>query len=161
MKVPDRFELYWSQPWLDKAAKSQPFRLWLNRNGFLSPHFTIVEAACHDGTPVPKRLKKRARDHAFRMEKLRHGLGDKSIPVISWYRTDAYNRSVHGAKESRHVQADACDVDSAWVSKTGRKKVQAVAEVVFANGGVGTYPGGSMHFDSRGTRARWSSFVGW
>jgi hypothetical protein len=159
--LPDSLRRHWREPWTRAARGSRAFRSWLDRHGYLTPHFKIAEAACHDGTQIPRRLRARARNHAFNMERLRHALGDIAIPVISWYRTEAYNRSVHGAIHSRHVQADAADVSASWVDKTGRDRVQHAAEVIFADGGVGTYPAGSMHFDSRGTRARWTSYIGW
>lgn len=159
--LPAKYADHWRRPWTDQARKSGGFRRWLHAHGYLTPHFTLADARCHDGTPIPRSLVAHARDHYFRMEKLRHALGDVPIPVMSGYRTDSYNRQIHGAKASRHVHADATDVDKSWVEKVGRQRVQHAAEVIFADGGVGTYPAGSMHFDSRGYRARWSSFVGW
>lgn len=160
-QVPGKYRDLWDHPWTDKAKRHRRFRMWLQSKGYLSPHFTLAEAACHDGTPIPRRLRPKARDHAFNMEKLRHALGGHSIPIVSWYRTEAYNRQIHGAIHSQHVQACATDVSTEWVDSVGRDRVQRVAEVIFAHGGVGTYPAGSMHFDSRGTRARWTSYVGW
>jgi hypothetical protein len=134
------------------------FRRWLHRHGYLTPHFRLSEAACKDGTPVPKALIHGARDHAFALERLRHRLGDRPIQIISWYRHPAYNRRIRGASRSQHLTGKATDHPQAWVEDAGRAQVQAAANAVFAKGGVGIYPGGSMHFDSRGFFARWSSF---
>lgn len=158
--LPVKFRPHWDAPW-ERSKQTTGFRSWLDRHGYLTPNFTLRDAACHDGTPIPRSLRSHARTHAFNMERLRHALGDRPIPVLSWYRTPAYNKQTHGAIDSRHIHADATDVDTAWVSKTGRRKVQATAEIIFKDGGVGTYPAGSMHFDSRGYKARWTSFVGW
>ncbi|MDX6632756.1 MAG: hypothetical protein QOG26_761, partial [Solirubrobacterales bacterium] len=84
--------------------------------------------------------------------------GDVSLPILSPYRTPAYNRQIHGASQSRHMQADATDFAKALVDKLGRSRFMAAANRIFANGGVGVYPWGAVHVDSRGWRARWSSW---
>lgn len=134
------------------------FRRWLQRHGYLTPHFRLSEAACSDGTPVPRSTIARARRHAFRLERLRHAIGDQPIETLSWYRSPAHNAAVGGASQSRHMDAWATDHDKAWVDRVGRARVRMAAERIWGDGGVGTYPSGSMHFDSRGSRARWSSF---
>jgi hypothetical protein len=159
MQVPKRYQWQWNHPWTRKAKHGIRFRRWLNSHGLLSPHFTVAEARCADGTNVTGMVKVRARNHAFDLERLRHELGDQPIPIVSWYRTPAHNKAVHGAAHSRHMKGDATDHPKSWVDRTGRERVQRAAERVFVNGGVGTYPGGSMHFDSRGVKARWSDWV--
>lgn len=159
--LPARYHAMWDKPWSRQAALSRGFHLWCWRHGLVSPHFTRAEWGCHDGTPVPASLRRNAQRHAFNMEKFRQALGGVAIPVISAYRDDAYNRQIHGAKASRHVKGDATDVSKEWVDQIGHQRIMAAANKVFANGGVGVYPSGSMHLDSRGFKARWSSFVGW
>jgi GH25 family lysozyme M1 (1,4-beta-N-acetylmuramidase) len=156
--LPAPYRPLWAQPWNQRAAGDVKFRALLDGHGYLSPHFRLTEARCKDGTSVPGALKRRASDHAFALEALRHRLGDRPIPVISWYRSPAHNRRVGGARASKHMQAIATDHPRAWVDRVGRARVLREGNVVFARGGMGVYPSGSLHFDSRGTRARWNSF---
>jgi hypothetical protein len=156
--LPSAYESMWDKPWEDRAAKHANFRKWLEANGYLSPHFRKSEARCKDGTWVPDSLNAGARNHAFNLEKLRHKLGDRPIAITSWYRTPSHNRKVGGASKSKHIQAFATDHPKQWVDAMGRKKVLGEADVIFRNGGMGVYPGGAVHFDTRGIRARWSSW---
>jgi zinc D-Ala-D-Ala carboxypeptidase len=151
--LPRRYRRYWDHPWRWEARF-----IWLQRNGYLSPNFTLREAASKDGTPIPRRLLRKARNHAFNLEVLRHRLGDVSMPVLSWYRSPAHNAAVGGASRSQHMNAVATDFTSGWVERVGRTRVLREGERVFSNGGMGVYPAGSVHFDSRGFRARWTSF---
>lgn len=155
--VPNKFHHYWKEPW-GKAAKSAEFRRLLEKHGYLSPNFKKSEARCKCGTPVPKSLNTAARDQAFALERLRHRLGDRSIPIISWYRPGWYNDKVGGARNSQHINAVAVDVAKQTIDHLGRAKVLKAGNIVFANDGMGVYPGGSMHFDNRGYKARWDSW---
>lgn len=158
--LPAKYRYHWRHPWTRKAKYSVGFRRWLNKNRYLSPHFRKSEARQRGGNRawVPRHLLPLARNHAFNLERLRHALGDKPIPVISWYRSRAYNRAIGGASLSQHILARATDHPDSWVDRVGRARVNAAADRIWRDGGVGRYPAGSVHFDSRGTRARWSSF---
>jgi hypothetical protein len=140
------------------------FRRWLQRHGYLTPHFTLAEAASKDGTSIPRSMIRSARNHAFNLEQMRHATGDKSIPIISWYRSPAHNAAVGGASGSLHMRAVATDHPRSWSAtvryggRVGEAACDALAGRFFANGGYGDYPSGAVHFDSRGYRSRWSSF---
>lgn len=147
----------WLRPWEPAALRSEAFRDLCWKHGYLSPHFTRKEAACHDpaNTPVPTSLRANAQRQAFHLERLRHELGDKPLPILSWYRTPAWNASVGGATESRHMQADAADFTVQTIQSFGTARFDAACEKVFAKGGFGRYASGSRHGDARGSRARW------
>jgi GH25 family lysozyme M1 (1,4-beta-N-acetylmuramidase) len=155
--VPSQYWDLWKKPWDDAAAKSSKFRELCWQHGFASPHFGRKETACHDAqnSPVPANLRANAQREAFNLEKLRHELGDKPLPILSWYRTPAHNSAVGGASQSRHMQADAADFTVQTVGSFGTGRFDAACEKVFANGGFGRYSSGSRHGDSRGSRARW------
>lgn len=150
------------RPWTRKARRRRNvrFRRWLWKHGYLTPNFTRAEYRCHDSnhSEVWGVLKYRARQHCWQLERFRHGVGDKSMPILSAYRTPAYNRAIGGATLSRHMSGDATDFSLATVNAIGRDRFFNVADVVFAQDGVGRYPSGSAHLDNRGTWARWSSF---
>jgi lysozyme len=157
--LPRAYRKHWRKPWTEAAARHGGFRKWLDAHGMLSPHFSKREAGSKDGVSIDAGgVNKAARDHAFNMEKLRHLLGDVPIGPISWYRSPAHNRRVGGASRSQHMGGRATDLSRAFVDRIGPKRFFAAADVVFRRGGVGRYPGGSAHVDSRGYRARWSSF---
>jgi GH25 family lysozyme M1 (1,4-beta-N-acetylmuramidase) len=155
--VPSRYWPLWLKPWEDSASKSAKFRDMCWQHGYASPHFSRKETACHDAqnSPVPAKLRASAQREAFALEKLRHTLGDKSLPILSWYRTPAHNAAVGGASQSRHMQADAVDFTVQTVQSFGSSRFDAACEKIFANGGFGSYPSGSRHGDTRGSRARW------
>lgn len=156
--LPRRFWHHWRFPWGMRARHSAAFRKWCWQHGYLSPNFTRAEWACHDGQAIPATLRKGAQRHAFNMERLRHMLGDIPIPTISAFRDRDYNTQIGGATESKHIEAIATDHSKEWVESVGRAKFMAAAEKVFATGGLGIYPWGAFHLDSRGYKARWSSW---
>jgi GH25 family lysozyme M1 (1,4-beta-N-acetylmuramidase) len=155
--VPRQHWRNWQNPWKPAAAQSAEFRDVCWKHGYLTPHFKRKEAACHDpaNTAVPSSLRANAQRHAFNLERLRHRLGDKPLPLLSWYRTPTWNRHVGGVINSRHLQADACDFTVQTVQSFGLGRFDAACDRVFAKGGFGRYASGSRHGDSRGSRARW------
>lgn len=153
-----RFRRYWKYPYGRLARRSSRFKKFCWKHGYVSPHFTRSEWKCKNGVGVPGRLRKNAQRQAFNLEIVRHKLGDRSLSGISYYRTPSYNSQIGGASNSRHTYADATDFSVETVNKFGRGKFLAVAEKVYGNGGVGSYPSGSIHLDSRGYRARWNSW---
>jgi GH25 family lysozyme M1 (1,4-beta-N-acetylmuramidase) len=155
--VPKQHWDNWRRPWNGGAAKSAAFLKLCMKHGHLSPHFTLKEAACHDpaNTAVPTSLRRNAQRQAFALERLRHELGDKPLPVLSWYRTTSWNAAVDGASESRHLQADASDFTTQTIESFGSARFDAACEKVYARGGFGRYASGSRHGDSRGSKARW------
>jgi hypothetical protein len=165
-----RMQRLMERPWTARARRSRALRRELDRRGMITPHFTWRSYACTDGTPVPQSLRANAVRLHWKLESLRHGLGDIPIIVDGPYRTEQRNRQVGGAQGSRHVHADAADffaaqVDS-WVAKgraagrgaRSRDDVLAMSERIFRSGGVGNETSGTLHLDARGWRAR---FVTW
>lgn len=131
-----------------------------------SPHFTWAELACKDGTPVPANLRANARRLALALEQLRRALGGSPVHLLSVYRTASHNASVGGARASRHLMADAADIDvprtlAAWSRASGRTRTRDELEhairAIRAVHGVGDYPNGGLHMDARpGPRVDWS-----
>jgi hypothetical protein len=154
------------KPWTLAARKSPAARRWLDAHGYITPHFTWRSYACTDGTPVPPSLRRNAVRLHWRLELMRHRLGDVAMVVDGPYRTAEKNRAVGGASDSRHMHADAADFFASqvdrWVAKSrrlrSREDVLRIAERTFYNGGVGNETTGTLHVDARGTTAR---FVTW
>ena len=153
----------------------------------LSPHFSWAEVVVRSGysrVPLgPLRLpngkwvtpRTNARTQARMLEQVRaivnaererRHLKPGHITVLSWARSWDHNKAVGGAKDSQHLYFRACDISLDVIDRLcpwpgGRHYFDGVLNAVYAKGGVGMYPAGNRHCDSRGYRARWSSFIGW
>lgn len=150
-----------------------------------SPHFSWQEVINNSGYPaVPigpflspsgkiTTPRINSRRHAKNMERLRtevnrhrrdHLMPPTGINVLSWARSHEHNLAVGGAADSRHLYFDACDISLQEIQRlmpwnTGRTEFDTICNSIFKKGGFGTYPGGNRHVDSRGSRARWSTWV--
>jgi uncharacterized protein YcbK (DUF882 family) len=129
----------------------------------LSPHFTVHEFDCHDGTVVPTRAYQALKDLCDHyLEDLRGAFGP--VEVLSGYRHAAYNAAIGGARASFHIydlrgyQYVAADVHCRrggvrdwweWMDRVQRRAERK-------RGGLGYYPqGGFIHVDNRPYLARW------
>jgi hypothetical protein len=127
-----------------------------------SEHFSKAEFACSDGTPIPKELEGNAHRLALALEHVRRNLGNVPLDLLSVYRTPEHNKAVHGAKGSKHVTAEAADLDVASIMKHGltHDQILHAVESVPDIHGVGIYPSGAIHADVRsGGRVFWSDWV--
>lgn len=126
-----------------------------------SPHFTRAELECKGsecrGKRPPAEVEKRLTLLAADLELLRHELGG-ALGIASGYRCPVHNKRVGGAAGSRHMVGDAADL---VVPPGEQARYFAAAERVpaFRNGGIGVYPGGAVHVDRRGYKARWNSWT--
>lgn len=118
----------------------------------LSPHLTLGELACKDGTSYPPRwIESRARPLAAAFERVRTLCGDRPIVVLSAYRTEAHNRLVRGARHSQHVQGRALDLrppNGLSVEDLHNRVMAAAVETGSQIRGVGRYPT-FVHMDIR------------
>jgi uncharacterized protein YcbK (DUF882 family) len=78
--------------------------------GDLSPHFSRSEFTEHDNGALPAGMP--APSLIAALERLRSEIG-RPIPIVSGYRSPAYNAEVGGARDSRHTHGDAADISSA------------------------------------------------
>jgi hypothetical protein len=151
----------WEKPWtVDPAStKDKDFKAKCWEHGLLSPHFTRAEAAsntsgsssCQRNEPIPESLRAKAQYHAFKLERVRHALGDKPLRAVSWYRSPCHNAAVGGASLSQHKEAWATD----WNS-TGDAFDRAM-EFEFSNGGRGYqgFVGGRVRHVDNGPARTW------
>ena len=133
----------------------------------LSPHFTVEEFDCHDGTRVPASAHAALRTWCKAWgEPLRAEFGP--VRVTSGYRTPSYNRSVGGAPASFHVyslgsvRGVAADVVpargsvTAWQMWARRHYVGERWPLVLGRGAAVGYKGpGFVHLDT-GPRRTWA-----
>lgn len=122
----------------------------------LTQNFSLEEFNCKDGTTVPEKYYSNVLKVAENLEVLREYLQRPIIISGSGYRTKKHNTEVGGAPKSQHLTASAADI-----SVHGLPPMQ-IAEAIetlieegkMQQGGMGVYPT-FVHYDIRGTRARW------
>lgn len=116
-------------------------------NIHLSPHFTVKEFACHDGSDtvlIDDRL-------VTLLEKIRDRFG-KPIHINSAYRTAKYNAKIGGVSNSYHVKGMAADI---VIDGVKSKEVAQYAEKIGC-GGIGWYEAKNFtHIDTRSGCVRW------
>lgn len=137
----------------------------------VTPHFSLEEFACHDGTPYPEEWREdRLPDLAGVLEVVRVVAG-VPITILSGYRTLSYDRRLYdsspkdGSKArpetSQHPQGRAADITAeGWAPQRLHDLIIQLwrAGKLPKLGGIGLYPG-FVHVDTRpfvGHLAQWS-----
>ncbi|MCK5013328.1 MAG: DUF4157 domain-containing protein [Candidatus Omnitrophica bacterium] len=127
-----------------------------NASDASSSNFSLGEFRCRNGTDVPERFRGNVQQAMNNLEVLRTELENNSITINSGYRTPAYNQSIGGSPQSRHMCGQAADIR---VSDHTPTEVADTIETLITSqsmqqGGLGRYSS-FVHYDVRGTRARW------
>jgi len=122
----------------------------------LTKNFSREEFDCKDGTIVPKELLPNLQELAENLQALRDYL---KVPVRvtgSGYRTVVHNAKVKGAKSSQHLKAKAADINAdGYTPKQLAQQIEVLISTgIMKQGGIGIYKG-FVHYDIRGTKARW------
>lgn len=123
----------------------------------LTTNFNLNEFNCRDGTEVPLELESNVRLLAAQLQVIRDQIGIP-ITINSAYRTGAYNAIVGGSPKSQHLLAKAADITTTGHTP-GQLAVivkKLIKEKKILQGGVGIYLT-FVHYDIRGTAARWST----
>lgn len=82
----------------------------------------------------------------------------RPIVIISGYRSPERNKAVGGADKSQHIEAKAADIKIAGVptEEIYNRIDKLIAQGKIKQGGLGKYiKSGFVHYDVRGTKARW------
>jgi uncharacterized protein YcbK (DUF882 family) len=112
----------------------------------LSPHFTLSEFRCRDGSRVVL-----VHDGlVLLLEQIREHFG-RPIKINSAFRTQRYNAIIGGVPKSRHIRGYAADIS---INGVPPDDVASFAEDIGA-GGVGRYST-FTHVDVWGKDRRWS-----
>jgi len=122
----------------------------------LTKNFNLEEFDCKDGTKVPKKYLLNVKEVADNLQVLRDYLGVSVSVTGSGYRSPSHNKKVGGAKFSQHLTASGADINAEGYEP---KQLAEVIELLILKGkmkqgGLGTYPN-FVHYDIRGTKARW------
>lgn len=121
----------------------------------LTNNFSLQEFNSKCGRDIPNNVLPNIIQLAKNLQVLRDAVG-KSITITSGYRSPQHNKKIGGAKDSQHVKGLAADIK---VSGMTPKEVALVIEGLIESGkmrhgGIGIYPSW-VHYDIRGTKARW------
>lgn len=77
----------------------------------ITPHFSLDEFHCKDGTQYPKKwIRSYLKPLCSELEIIREFFGNKPIKITSGYRTPIYNRKVGGVRNSQHILGKAADI---------------------------------------------------
>lgn len=125
----------------------------------LTKNFNREEFDCKDGTVVPDKYLLNLQKLADNLQVLRDYLEVSVTVTGSGYRTEAHNKKVDGAKFSEHLTASAADINAEGYEP---KQLAGVIELLILKGkmkqgGIGIYTKKAhfVHYDIRGTKARW------
>lgn len=121
----------------------------------LTKNFLINEFYCNDGTPIPNNLIGNVTELANNLQVIREVVG-VAINITSSYRHEEYNKDIGGALNSKHITAEAADIQ---VSGYPPNLIYDLIEELIRcgdmkEGGLGLY-NTFVHYDVRGTKARW------
>lgn len=121
----------------------------------ITEHFTREEFDCHDGTAVPPSMRISLKELCNNLEILRDHL-QRPISITSGFRTIIWNEKQGGAPKSQHLSACAADIK---VKDLNTNTLAGAIEKLIAHGkmkqgGLGIYDTW-VHYDIRGTKARW------
>ena len=116
----------------------------LGKDFRISPHFTLGEMACKDGSD--KVLY--STELMDKLEKLR-AYGGFTIHINSGYRTAAYNRKIGGASKSQHISGTAADIVVKKDGKTVSGKLICCLCQYLSFKGIGYISESAVHVDMR------------
>jgi uncharacterized protein YcbK (DUF882 family) len=123
----------------------------------VTANFNLSEMEYYD--VIPPNLVANATELLKNLQVIRDACG-KSITIISGYRSPERNKAVNGASNSQHMYGIAADIKIAGMKP---KEMNALIEKLIKEGkvkegGLGLYdrPDGWVHYDIRGTKARWN-----
>lgn len=122
----------------------------------LTKNFNRREFDCNDGTVVPPHLMGNLKELAENLQVLRDHIGEAVLVTGSGYRTASHNKRVGGAPASTHLTASGADINARSYTPRQLAAVidKLIAEGKMKQGGIGVYKG-FVHYDIRGTKARW------
>lgn len=121
----------------------------------LTKNFSKQEFDSKDGAVMPPQILANISHLAKQLQVLRDELG-LNIRINSGYRSKSHNKAVGGSPNSRHLLGKAADI---VVSEMRPLAVYNLIEKLIEQskmkqGGIGIYDN-FVHYDTRGTKARW------
>lgn len=123
----------------------------------LTKNFTQWEFRSRDGAPMPADVLDNVRELACNLQVLRDFLGEP-IKINTAYRSLKHNRSIGSKDSSQHIKGKAADIK---VRDLDTEDLYLIMEKLIEigdlkEGGLGLY-NTFVHYDIRGTKARWDN----
>ena len=121
----------------------------------MTKNFSKEEFDCNDGSEMPINIYHNMVKVANQLQALRDYIG-KPIQVNSAYRSEEYNASIGGVKNSQHIMGRAADIVIKGMTPIEVSKVieELIDKGDILQGGIGIYSS-FVHYDIRGNKARW------
>ncbi len=121
----------------------------------MTKNFTKEEFDCNDGSEMPINVYHNIVKVANQLQSLRDYIG-KPIQVNSAWRSEEYNASIGGVKNSQHIMGRAADIVIKGMTPIEVSKIieELISKGDMLQGGLGIYSS-FVHYDIRGTKARW------
>lgn len=121
----------------------------------LTNNFNLNEFNKHN-FPLTETILRNIQELAKNLQVLRDEV-KKPIKITSGFRDPSFNKKIGGATQSRHITGQAADLK---IEGYTPKQVAAIIEKLIASGkmkqgGLGIYSTW-IHYDVRGTKARWT-----
>lgn len=122
----------------------------------LTKNFSLSEFECKDGSAMPESVFKCIKSLSKELQKIRGYIG-LPITITSSYRSLKHNRMIGSKDTSQHVKGNAADIQVKGLTPF---EVYNIIEIliedgVMSEGGLGLY-NTFVHYDIRGTKARWN-----
>ena len=121
----------------------------------MTKNFSKEEFDCNDGSEMPINVYHNMAKVANQLQTLRDYIG-KPIQVNSAWRSEEYNASIGGVKNSQHIMGRAADIVIKGMTPIEVSKIieELISKGDMLQGGLGIYSS-FVHYDIRGTKARW------
>jgi len=121
----------------------------------MTKNFSKEEFDCNDGSEMPINVYHNMVKVANQLQSLRDYIG-KPIQVNSAWRSEEYNASIGGVKNSQHIMGRAADIVIKGMTPIEVSKIieELISKGDMLQGGLGIYSS-FVHYDIRGTKARW------
>ena len=121
----------------------------------MTKNFSKEEFDCNDGSEMPINVYHNMVKVANQLQTLRDYIG-KPIQVNSAWRSEEYNASIGGVKNSQHIMGRAADIVIKGMTPIEVSKIieELISKGDMLQGGLGLYDS-FVHYDIRGERKRW------
>jgi uncharacterized protein YcbK (DUF882 family) len=122
----------------------------------LTKNFNLSEFECKSGESMPNEVLENIITLATSLQALRDEV-KASITITSGYRSVNHNKKIGGAIGSQHIKGTAADIKVAgYTPKQVAEIIESLIDVgKMKEGGLGIYATW-IHYDVRGTKARWT-----
>lgn len=123
----------------------------------LTTNFSKSEFESKDGAEMPSDVLENVKVVAEQLQVLRDVL-NIPIKINSAYRSPLHNKKIGGVRNSQHITGKAVDIVAKGITTNylAFKINELIIKGKMLEGGVGIYDT-FVHYDIRGTKARWDN----